>query len=140
MGPKVVKKGLFSNFLEKLTLDFVLVRSAKGPYGPSNVCQVSIPGKIWFSRYGAICDPEKAPKRLFRLFLENCSLDFANFLSEWGPYGPSSVCQATSPGKIWFSRYGAKRGSNGGQNGVFRDFLQNSSLVFLDILHVNRGH
>ena len=103
----MVEKGLFSNFLEKFSLDFALVRSAKGPYGPSKVCQVWIPGKIWFSRYGVICDPEKAPKRLFRLFLENCSLDFANFLSEWGPYGPSSVCQVWSPGKIWFSRYGA---------------------------------
>ena len=73
LGPNVVKKGLFSNFLEKLSLDFALARSAKGPYGPSSVCQVWSPGKIWFSRYGAICDPEKAPKRLFRLFLVNCS-------------------------------------------------------------------
>ena len=119
MGPKLVKKGLFLNFLQKFSFDFVLVRSAKGPYGPSNVCQVWIPGKIWFSRYGVICDPEKAPKRLFRLFLENCSLDFANFLSEWGPYGPSSVCQVWSPGKIWFSRYGAISGQNGVKKGSF---------------------
>ena len=31
--------------------------------------------------------PIVTPKRLFRLFLENLSLDFANFLSEWGFYG-----------------------------------------------------
>ena len=30
--------------------------------------------------------PLVTPKRLFRLFLENFSLDFANFLSEWGFY------------------------------------------------------
>ena len=64
LGPKVVKKGLFLNFLKKLSLDFVLVWSAKGPYGPSNVCQVWSPGKIWFSRYGAICDSEKALSRV----------------------------------------------------------------------------
>ena len=31
--------------------------------------------------------PLGTPKRLFRLFLEKFSLDFANFLSEWGSYG-----------------------------------------------------
>ena len=31
--------------------------------------------------------PFVTPKRLFQLFLENFSLDFANYLSEWGSYG-----------------------------------------------------
>ena len=31
--------------------------------------------------------PMVTPKRLFRLFLENFSLNFAYFLSEWGFYG-----------------------------------------------------
>ena len=31
--------------------------------------------------------PLVTPKRLFRLFLENFSLDFVNFLSERGSYG-----------------------------------------------------
>ena len=30
-------------------------------------------------------------------------------------------------------------GSNGGQNGVFRLYLEKSSFVFLDFLHGNRG-
>ena len=63
--------------------------------------------------------PIVTPKRLFPVFLKNCSLDFANFLSEWGPYGPSSVCQVWSPGKIWFSRYGAISGQNGVKKGSF---------------------
>ena len=42
---------------------------------------------------GPFVTPEKAPKRLFRLFLENYLLDFANFLSEWGPYGTRRVCK-----------------------------------------------
>ena len=129
-GPNGVKKGLFSNFLEKLTLDFVVAWSAKGPYGPSNVCQVSIPGKIWFSRYGAICDPEKAPKRLFRLFLENFSLDFANFLPEWGSYCTRRVCKVWSPAKIWFSRYGAKRGQKGVKMELFGIFSKILHLFF----------
>ena len=60
LGTKVVKKGLFLNFLKKLSLDFVLVWSAKGPYGPSSVCQVWSPGKIWFSRYGAKIGQKRA--------------------------------------------------------------------------------
>ena len=51
--------------------------------------------------------PFVTPKRLFRLFLENCSLDFANFLSEWGSYCTRHVCKVWRPEKIWFSRYGA---------------------------------
>ena len=31
--------------------------------------------------------PIVTPKRLFRLFLENFSLDFANYKSEWGFHG-----------------------------------------------------
>ena len=31
--------------------------------------------------------PFVTPKRLFRLFLENFSLDFANYKSEWGFHG-----------------------------------------------------
>ena len=31
------------------------------------------------------------------------------------------------------------KGSKRGQNGAFPDFLEKSSLVFLDIVHVNRG-
>ena len=33
-GPNVVEKGLFSNFLEKFSLDFARVLSGKGSYGP----------------------------------------------------------------------------------------------------------
>ena len=33
LGPKVVKKGLFLNFLEKFSLDFAHVWSGKGFYG-----------------------------------------------------------------------------------------------------------
>ena len=138
-GPNVVEKRLFLHFLQKSSLDFDILWSERGSYGTWSVCQVWSPGKIWFSRYGAFCDPEKAPKRLFRLFLENVSLDFANFLSEQGSYGTRRVCKVWRPEHIWFSRYGAKRGSNGGQNGVCSDFLEKFSLVFLDIVHVNRG-
>ena len=51
--------------------------------------------------------PFVTPKRLFRLFLENCSLDFAILLSEWGSYCSRHVCKVWSPAKIWFSRYWA---------------------------------
>ena len=64
-GPFVTPKRLFRGFLENFMTVLVLFLSKGGPYGPSSVCQVWSPGKIWFSRYGAICDPEKAPKRLF---------------------------------------------------------------------------
>ena len=50
--------------------------------------------------------PLVTPKRLFRLFLANFLLDFANFLSEWG-FGTWCACKVKSPVKIWFSRYGA---------------------------------
>ena len=46
--------------------------------------------------------PLVTPKRLFRLFLENFSLDFANFLSEWGFYGTQCVCKVLRPENIWF--------------------------------------
>ena len=45
--------------------------------------------------------PIVTPKRLFRLFLENLPLDFANFLSEWGFYGTRCVCKVWRPEKIW---------------------------------------
>ena len=51
--------------------------------------------------------PFVTPKRLFRLFLENFSLDFTNYLSEWGFYGTRYVCKVWRPEKIWFSIYGA---------------------------------
>ena len=41
--------------------------------------------------------------------------------------------------KIWFSRYRAKWGQNGGQNRTFRLYLEKSPFVFWDFLHVNRG-
>jgi len=121
--PLVTPKRLFRLFLENFSLDFANFLSEWGPYGPSSVCQVWSPGKIWFSRYGAICDPEKAPKKLFRLFLKNFSLDFANFLPEWGSYCTRRVCKVWRPAKIWFSRYGANRG----QNGVKMEFFEISS-------------
>ena len=43
--------------------------------------------------------PFVTPKRLFRLFLENFSLDFANYLSEWGFYGTRCVCIVSRPEK-----------------------------------------
>ena len=73
--------------------------------------------------------PFVTPKRLFRVFLENFKTVLGFFLSKGGPYGPSSVCQVWSPGKIWFSRYGAKRVSNGGQNGFFWALLEFSRKV-----------
>ena len=48
------------------------------------------------------------------------------------------LAKTACPAKIWFSRYRVKRGSDGGQNGVFRLYVKKSSLVFLDILHGNR--
>ena len=47
----------------------------------------------------------------FRDFREKLTLDF--FLSERGSHGPQCVCRVWSPGKIWFSRYGVKRGQTG---------------------------
>ena len=38
-------------------------------------------------------------------------------------------------GKIWFSRYGAKRGQNGGQN-VFFDYNSKSLYCFFQILYM----
>ena len=49
------------------------------------------------------------------------------------------LAKTACPAKIWFSRYRVKRGSKGGQNGVFRLYLEKSSFVFLDFLHDNRG-
>ena len=67
------------------------------------VCKVWRPEKISSPDMG----PLVTPKRLFRLFLENFSFDFDNFLSEWGFYGTQCVCKVWRPEKIWFSRYGA---------------------------------
>ena len=36
--------------------------------------------------------------------------------------------------EIW-----GKKGQNGGQNGLFRQYLEMFSFVFLDFVHVNRG-
>ena len=63
--------------------------------------------------------PFVTPKRLFRGFLENFMTVLRLFLSKGGPYGPSSVCQVWSPGKIWFSRFWAKSGQNGVEKGSF---------------------
>ena len=49
------------------------------------------------------------------------------------------LAKTACPAKIWFSRYRVKRGSDGGQNGVFRLYVEKSSFVFLDFLHDNRG-
>ena len=63
--------------------------------------------------------PFVTPKRLFRPFLENFKTVLGLFLSKGGPYGPSSVCQVWSPGKIWFLRFWAKSGQNGVKKGSF---------------------
>ena len=42
-------------------------------------------------------------------------------------------------GKILVLEILGKKWSKWGQNGAFRDFLENSSFVFLDIVHVDRG-
>ena len=42
-------------------------------------------------------------------------------------------------GKILVLEILGKKWSKWGKNGAFRDFLENSSFVFLDIVHVNRG-
>ena len=42
-------------------------------------------------------------------------------------------------GKILVFEILSKNWSKWGQNGAFRDFLENSSFVFLDIVHVDRG-
>ena len=73
------------------------------------------------------------PKRLFRGFLENFKTVLGLFLSKGGPYGPSSVCQ------VLVLEILGKKWSKWGQNGAFRDFLENSSFVFLDIVNVDRG-
>ena len=54
---------------------------------------------------------------VFRHFLGNGSFDFVFFPTERRYYSITYVCQVTSPGKIWFSRYGAKRGSKWGFSG-----------------------
>ena len=51
--------------------------------------------------------PRVTPKRLFRLFLDNLTLDYVNFLSEWGFYGTRCVWKGWRQEKIWFSRYAA---------------------------------
>ena len=60
MGPFVTPKRLFRLFLENLLLDFANFLSEWGFYGTRCVCKVWRPEKIWFSRYGANSDPEKA--------------------------------------------------------------------------------
>ena len=60
IGQKGVKKKLFWEFLENGSNDFVNFQSERGSYGTLCVNKVWSPEKIWFSRYGAIGDPEKA--------------------------------------------------------------------------------
>ena len=64
---------------------------------------------------------EKGVKNeVFRDFLKNGSNDFVFFPTERRYYSVSLVCEATSPEKFWFSRYGVK----GGQKWDFSRFSQ----------------
>ena len=63
---------------------------------------------------------------VFRHFLKNKSKDFARFHREGRSYSDTYVYQISCSGKIWFSRYGAKRGQNWG----FSAFSQKVSLRF----------
>ena len=60
IGQKGVQNGAFRLYLKTFTLVFADFRSERGSYGPRYVCKVRSLGKIWFSRYGTIGDPEKA--------------------------------------------------------------------------------
>ena len=52
----------------------------------------------------------------FRGFLKNQLADLVPSPREGRYYHSTYVCQVTGPGHFSFSRYGVKRGSNGGQN------------------------
>ena len=82
------QKGLFLNFLEKFSFVFLdIVHVDRGKYcasfGENRMSGIGGQQKSDSPDMG----PRVTPKRLFRLFLENFSLDFANYLSEWGTYG-----------------------------------------------------
>ena len=69
IGPIVTPKRLFGLFLENFSLDFTNYLSELGFYGTQCVCKVWRPEKIWFSRYGANSDPEKALSAVSCYFL-----------------------------------------------------------------------
>ena len=97
------KEGSFRSF-SKTALTILVIFCQKGALMVLDMC-----AKCGLQQNSGSPDmgPFVTPKRLFRLFLENFSLDFANFLSEWGFYGTRCVCKVWRPEKIWFSRYGA---------------------------------
>ena len=81
------EKGSFGSF-SKMALTILLIFCQKGALMVLDVCvKFGVQQKSGSPDMG----PFMTPKRLFRLFLENLSLDFANFLSEWGFYGTRCV-------------------------------------------------
>ena len=83
--------------------------------------------------------PKVVKKGLFLNFLENSSFVFLDIVHvDRGQYC-ASFSENRMSGKILVLEILGKKWSKWGQNGAFRDFLKNSSFVFLDIVHVDRG-
>ena len=87
MGLIVTPKRLFRLFFENFSSDFPNFLSEWGFNGTLMVLDMCVNFGLKQKSDSPDMGPIVTPKRLFRPFLENFSLDFANFLSEWGFYG-----------------------------------------------------
>ena len=96
---------------------------------------MELQSRIFDKKSGGRDFGEKGVKNeVFRDFLGNGSLDFVFFRTEGRYYIITYVYQATSPGKIWFSRYGAKRGQTGVKIGFFVIFSKTVEPIWFHLL------
>ena len=83
--------------------------------------------------------PKVVKKGLFLNFLENSSFVFLDIVHvDRGQYC-ASFSENRMSGKILVLEISGKKWSKRGQKGLFLNFLEKFSFVFLDILHVDRG-
>ena len=114
------------------------------------MCKIWCQTEVWFSSY-YIYTVYTVLNRRVELYTDKVSpsvlksyrdrfIIFLSFLHEVSFYLPKKSDEAGFLTKNHGVEILGKKGSKRGQNGVFRDFLKKLSLVFLVLLHVNRGH
>ena len=124
MGSKVVKKGLFLNFLKRLSLDFAKFQPEWGSYSPSNVCKVWSRGKSGSLDMGSFVTPKRPPKGSFDCFSKTVHLILLIFCQN-GALIVLQVCakfgvqEKSGFPEIW------ENGPKSAQNRTFSDFSQN---------------
>ena len=91
--------------------------------------------KFWGSRFGA----KSGQKRALFEFSRKVFIRFCSCLVRKGLLWFLICVQSLESRKILVLEILGKKWSKRGQKGLFLNFLENSSFVFLDIVHVDRG-